>query len=151
MAATLKVHGLKELEKVLAALPAKVARRHLVGTVMSGAKVVKDAVQQNTPVRRGFLKSSMRPKFLIGKSTYAEAGVQAFKGFYWLFLEKGTRKTTGQRRVTRGRRKGQRRRGHPGIKARPFVAPAWEVSSGQAFRRMHNELRNRLAQAVRFQ
>ena len=150
---TVKVDGLKELQKALEELPRQIQQKPLRSAVAAGAKVILDEAKNRVPVNTGNLQKSLyryrsRKMSTVGKETYL-VGVRKGKGvygdtrlnrrlgrvgrkyttqgeaFYWRFIEFGTSK----------------------ISARPFLRPAFEAGKGDAV----NEIKNRLRKAIDMQ
>lgn len=148
---TVKVTGLKELEKALMELPKEVAQRPLRAAVNAGAKVVMDEAKNRAPqgetgnLRKAIYRTRTRRGSGTGKETYV-VGVRKGKmkyadtannrrlkrvgktyqtrglAYYWRFLEFGTSK----------------------LSARPFLRPAFEAKKDAAV----DAIKAKLAEAI---
>ena len=146
----IKVEGLKELEKALHQLPAKLAQKHLRRGVARMGKVVRDAIRARAPVKTGQLKRNIvhvRSRRLSGngretynvlvrtkRKKYADNRANRRAGkvgksytvegdaYYWKYLEFGSSK----------------------ISARPFMRPGFEASKTQALEAMQKLLKESL-------
>lgn len=122
---TVKIDGLKDLERYLKQLPEEIQKRPLRSAVSAGAKVILDEAKSRVPVDTGNLRKSLyryrsrrdSPKgketFLVGvrkgKAQYANTAYNRRKGrvgktyitqgeaYYWRFLEFGTSKIQAKR------------------------------------------------------
>ncbi len=110
---TVKVNGIDELKRALAALPSKLRRKALVKALRAGAKVVQKAARAAVPVlatstayrTRGLLKRKLTVR--VSKESRSQGNVGVFvnvkpfgKGggaknkldpFYWRFVAFGTK------------------------------------------------------------
>lgn len=107
MAETVKIHGLKELEKTLAQTLPQEAYNITRGAVFDIAAILRDKMKERVPVREGDLKRSIKAKRNRGTRTKLEASVIADKsggrsgrGYHAHFIEFGTVKMTAQPYVT---------------------------------------------------
>lgn len=126
-AVTVKIEGLKDLEKNLMMLQDQVAGRALQNALGSASKVIVNEVKKNVPesaeseyklysketVSRGWLKNQIISK-RVRESDLSAQTVVTFKdkknSFFWRFLEFGTSK----------------------MKAKPFMRKAFESSKQDA-------------------
>ena len=151
---TIKVEGLKELQKALKELPLEIQKRPLRSAVSAGAKVIADEAINKAPVgETGNLIKSLyryrsRRQSPTGKETFL-VGVRKGKGiygntrlnrrlgrvgkkyqtqgeaYYWRFVEFGTSK----------------------MPAQPFLRPAFESAKERAVQVM----KERLGKAIELQ
>lgn len=159
MAATFEVKGLKELNKFLQQLPAKVETNIMRGALRAAAKPVMEAAKANAPtgepsesarkrykLYNGALRDSIRISSRIdrrnkqvkarvivgGKSKKTGADV-----FYSHIIEHGARphsvKKGGKGPVT-----------HPGLSPRPFMRPALDSQAGEAIKAAGEYVKKRL-------
>lgn len=151
---SVKIDGLKELQKALEQLPKEIQGRPLRSAVSAAAKVVVDDVKTRVPVgETGNLKTAVyryrsrrnsatgRETFFVGirqgKAQYKDTAYNRRKGrvgksyktageaYYWRFLEFGTAK----------------------MQARPFLRPAFEAQKSRAVEVM----KERLGKAIQTQ
>lgn len=151
---SVKIDGLKELQKALEQLPKEIQGRPLRSAVSAAAKVVVDDVKSRVPVgETGNLKTAVyryrsrrnsatgRETFFVGirqgKAQYKDTAYNRRKGrvgksyktageaYYWRFLEFGTAK----------------------MQARPFLRPAFEAQKSRAVEVM----KERLGKAIQTQ
>jgi HK97 gp10 family phage protein len=59
MAVTTGIRGAKELQKLLKALPQRVAKRVTVNGLRAGGRVIANGMKQRVPVRTGDLRDSI--------------------------------------------------------------------------------------------
>lgn len=94
----IEIAGLEELQRVLHDELPKEARQLVRGAVGSAASAVAKELKQAAPKRRGYLRKSFFVKRNRGTPTQISADVRAKpQGFYWRFLDKGTKKLTATR------------------------------------------------------
>lgn len=95
----LVITGLKEVDRLLAGLEPKLAKKHIRGGMRKGMKLVRDAAKANAPVRTGKLKKAIKVR--AGKARKRKqivievrVGEGDFKGatFYGAFQEFGTKR-----------------------------------------------------------
>jgi len=138
----MKVEGLDEAKRALAALHPKKMRQAERTAMRAAANVLAKQAARNAPSRTGYLRSkgikvtsSVKGEFGIGGAQYsAEASVGVNR--VGRFMELGTRAhaiTARKKRVMRGRdgRVYGRRAAHPGNAARPFLRPAIDQTAGK--------------------
>lgn len=129
MAEEVKIHGLKDVQKALRALPKEIRKREVQKALRPGAKVIQAMAKQLAPTGEGFLKNVNSKAWLHFKGTLANSiviraekkrflldtaklriGVLSSSrdinigAYYWRFVEFGTSK----------------------MKAQPFLTPAFE-------------------------
>lgn len=119
------IKGLKELENDLKLLSRSENNKIKRKAVLAGAKVIRDAVKKEAPVRSGKLRQNIRAESAKGHPDIAGISIRV-KGksknpsnaYYWRFLEYGTSK----------------------MKANPFIRRGADESEKQAIQVMINEL-----------
>lgn len=123
--ATVKVHGLKELQRELKRLPDHLQKRAIRGAVKAGAMKVRKEARNAAAEDTGNLKQNIRVRVSRKRGqdrvTY-RVGVTK-DAFYGMFLEFGTKK----------------------MAPRPFLRPALD----EHYRRVIEIVRERLARAIR--
>lgn len=148
---TVRINGLKELQRALSELPKEIQGRPLRSAVSAAAKLIVDDVSTRVPVgETGNLKSAVyryrsrrnssvgRETFFVGirggKAEYANTARNRRKGivgkkyktageaFYWRFLELGTSK----------------------MDKKPFLRPSFESNKNNAV----DVMKERLAKAI---
>lgn len=130
---TVRVDGLKELQKAMQSLGRKTSNRIAVKAMRKGGAIVRDKARSLAPVlkesvphrRAGTLRKSIQSRTKVGKNGRTDAyiwvkGLSTKSGkssaynprdpFYWRYLEFGTSK----------------------MPARPFMRPAFQQSKEQA-------------------
>ena len=151
---SIKIEGLKELQKALSELPREIQGRPLRSAVSAAAKLISDDVKNRVSVgETGNLKSAVyryrsrsnsttgRETFFVGirngKEKYSNTARnrrlrqvgKAYKtqgeAFYWRYLEFGTKK----------------------MQARPFLRPSFEANKSRAVEVM----KERLSKAIESQ
>lgn len=159
MTTTFEVKGLKELNKFLQQLPAKVETNIMRGAMRAAAKPIKEAAKANAPtgepsesakrryrVYNGALRDSVRISTRLdrrnkqvkarvivgGKSKKTGADV-----YYAHIIEHGSRphsvKKGGRGEVT-----------HPGMSPQPFMRPALDSEAGNAIKAAGEYVKKRL-------
>jgi len=134
-AITVKVTGLKELDKELRGLGEKVARKALRSAVNTGAQVIKKEAKLLAPKDTGrlskkaiFVKRArekggkFKEVYIVGVRTGRREGEKNRNAFYWFFHEFGTKF----------------------LAARPFLVPAFETKKREAFEAIKNKLRSNI-------
>lgn len=144
---SVKVAGIDELKRALAALPSKIRRKALTKALRAGAKVVQKAARAAVPVlatptayrTRGLLKRRLSVR--VSKESRSQGNVGVFvnikpagKGqrggknpldpFYWRFVAFGTKAHTIKPKTAKGLAFGGRvvkMVKHPGSKASNFM------------------------------
>lgn len=122
-----QVQGFAEFERLLKALPKRLAERELVNGVRAGARVIVKEAKARAP--RGGVPSEMSQKFgplhakirarRVKKSKLSvEFAIDAGSAFYGAFLEFGTKN----------------------IAPRPWLTPAFDVSKDAAVRKLGERL-----------
>lgn len=147
------VEGLKELDRLLRALPEKVAGNALATAVSAGARVIRDEAIARAPVDTGALKSQIFTKRLRSSSAAEKMSIVGVRGglakyantkknrrsgkagqayktdgktFYWKFIEFGTSK----------------------MAAKPFLRPAFDAKEHEAVKAMTDKLDERIQKAI---
>jgi HK97 gp10 family phage protein len=129
---SIKVAGLKELERKLLTFEPKLGRKIIRQALRSGAKVIHSAVKADVPVETGALKESLKVRAMRKrKHSYGVMIATSegwFKGdeFYGAFLEFGTSK----------------------MPARPFVRPAFDSEKDNAAKIIVNEIKQGIEQVA---
>ncbi|MCH8189085.1 MAG: HK97 gp10 family phage protein [Proteobacteria bacterium] len=125
-----QVEGFKEIEKVLKALPGRLAEAELTKAVRAGAGVIVKEAKARAP--RGGVTSEMSKKFgplhkkirarRVKKGRHSvEFVVNEGSAFYGYFLEFGRKPGVSKK----GRR-------YPGMDKRPWMTPAFDTSAPAA-------------------
>lgn len=151
-----EVEGLKELERDLIKLGAIGAKKALRGSMMFATKPILDKMKADVPVKSGQLKKTIKRKFTAGKyaAGQLDVGPMGKKSYYARFIEYGTaphKLGKGANRVGHKGRVMNKGGGaiHPGIKAQPFIRPAWVWGQGVLIERFKLDLRKRIAKIAK--
>ena len=161
-----QVKGIAELEKALSEIGSRAGKKALLGALRDAAKPVRSQMRAAAPNKSGKLKKAIKTKAVAGKgatNNVATVMIGTFKegkqspGFYARFFEYGTKAhdipspTTGR---GKNKRKNQAvvafggkvfgRVRHPGQKAKPFMAPAFERTHKQATEILAKRLKQRI-------
>ncbi len=99
---SVKVEGLKELEKKMISLGPKISRKALKSALVAGATVIKKEAQLLAPAKTGRLRRAMYIKKMSKPNPYKENVVFGVRhgrkmskrdldAYYWSFLEFGTK------------------------------------------------------------
>ena len=151
----MKVDGLKELEDALVALGKKAAGRAMRRALNNSTAPIKRAAKRGVDSER--VKKSIKSKVYLGKgakSSVATVHVGVLGKDAWIgnFIEGGTkahdipakrRKGGKVRRVAFGGKVFGRVH-HPGVKAKPFMKPAWDNNYRGAVKILRVRLRERI-------
>ena len=159
---TLKVDGLKHLERKLRRLDDALAGRALEGATRDGAKVFRDDMRRRAP--RSDRGSGSRghghaADYIDVESRQASRNEASFNigpprwGWYLVFAEFGARPHT----ITPDAASVLRMPGnifaqsvdHPGLTSRPWMRPAFDTRKGDAVRTVRSSLAARIRQAAR--
>lgn len=133
MAARIQLLGAKELIGAFQKLSAIVATRYVDESLQAGAEVIRDAEIRLTPRRTGLLRSQYTLQNVSKSRTRIEkALVVGPDGFYWRFLEKGTR-------YQKGPKKGQRR-----MQPHPWLAKTFKNRRTQATQTVRDTFRDQM-------
>lgn len=161
-----EVKGMAQLEKALSEMGARAGKKVLLGALRDAAKPVRSQMRAAAPRKSGTLRKAIKTKAIAGKGStnnVATVMIGTFKegkqspGFYAKFLEYGTKahdipsptagrgknKTKNKAVVAFGGKIFGRVR-HPGIKAKPFIAPAFERTHKQATEILAKRLKQRI-------
>lgn len=93
----IELEGFDAVQKALKDLAPREANQVLKRTVTKIAADMRDEARRRVPVRDGVLKKAIRSRGERGTRTSREAGLRIHpKGFYWHFLEFGTRTNSAQ-------------------------------------------------------
>ena len=122
-----QVQGFKEIEKVLKALPGRLAERELTNAVRAGANVIRKEARARAP--RGGVSSATSQKFgplhkkirarRVKKTRRSvEFAINEGSAFYGFFLEFGTKN----------------------IAPRPWITPAFDTSASTAVQKVGERL-----------
>ena len=91
----IEIAGLEEVQKLLRTELPKEAKQLVRGAVGSAASAVTKELKAAAPRRSGHLRRAFFVKRNRGTPTQVSADVRARpQGFYWRFLDKGTKKIT---------------------------------------------------------
>lgn len=168
---TMKVHGLRELEKALVELGSRAGKQALLGALRDAAKPIRKAARRNAPKKSGLLRKSIKTKAAAtkgGGDSAAKVQIGVFRDgkkspFYAVMIEKGAKK----HRIpssSKGRGKNKTKNNvrlafggrvvssvnHPGVRARPFMKPAFEQNHKEALKILKRRLKERIIlQAVK--
>ena len=146
MSGSLKLNGLKDLNKRLEKLGGKVSNKVSRDAVREGAKVIRKEMRARAPRKTGELRRNIRYRIRGRKGNFhAKVGLSR-KIYYGWFIEYGTQEhLIPSPTVGRGRNKRKNTRKlkingvvisrvmHPGIRQRPFMRPAWDSSKRKTF------------------
>ena len=99
---TVKIEGLKELERKMIALGPKISRQALKSALVAGAIVIKKEAQLMAPSKTGRLRRAMYIKKMGKPNPFAENVIFGVRhgrkrskrdldAYYWSFLEFGTK------------------------------------------------------------
>ncbi len=123
---TVRVHGLRELQKSLAELPKAVRGEVLADVLLKAARPFQGHAQQLAPVRTGRLKASIGAAVEKRSSTYAQVAIGPGEPPHGFWQEFGT--------------------AHHG--AQPFMRPAWDGNKRGAIEAIANDLRAEIGKAA---
>jgi len=160
--AEFQINGLKELNKALQELPARIERNVMAGAIAAGTRVVLAETKAKAPdakikTRLTSKQKKGRPGEIIREIYIKEK--EPYDAFYAKFFEFGTASYyTGKGRTVGGPYQIPKKRGHfvvngqiikgsfmhPGIKPQPFLRPALDLKSEEAIRTMAAYIRIRL-------
>lgn len=133
-----KIHGLRELEKKLNALPERIEKNVVRGALRAGARVIANEAKALVPVEDGTLKKSIRVSARVDR----QAGQVRSKitagnkeAFYAHMVEFGTaahmiapKQTAEPKKAIAFEVNGEgvvvSHASHPGAKEKPFMRPA---------------------------
>lgn len=159
MPASLKLDGLKEINRKLEALGSKVANRVSKDSLREASKVIRKEMRSSAPKgKTGNLRKAIKYKVRGRKGNFtARIGVTR-NIYYAYFIEYGTKAhrvptpLVGARNKTKNKSKivinGKVYSGanHPGIKANPFLRRSWESSKKRSFSVIKKTLWKRMLQ-----
>ena len=144
MTESFKITGLKELDKALVRLEAKVSKKITRQGIAEAAKLFRREMRARAPKKTGDLRRNIRFKLRsnYGRGFTGKVGVSS-KAFYARFIEYGTSPhRIPNEFVGRGRNKRKNNVSfngrvytvinHPGTTARPFLRPAYEATKRRA-------------------
>lgn len=149
------VHGLKELNAKLKALPDKLAVKVLKGALMEAAQPILHAARSKAPVDTGLLVSSIKVRSGVSiRRGVVRATVGTSSGdyhgdeFYAAFIEYGHRQGKRTRWVKAKGKLGKLQAAvekagdsRPFVPAQPFMRPAFDENKEKALRIFVEELR----------
>lgn len=143
MAETVRIEGLKELDRALRAFPLKVQKKVMRRSVAAAAKVIFTEIKAAAPRDSGALRRSIarrfrsqrRDKKTLKQSIYVRTGQGRTKGqlrrgddpYYWYMQE------FGYRTVGRSPRKGRKIRGRK-IPGKRFMRGSFDKKAPEAAR-----------------
>lgn len=169
--AAIETKGLRDLEKKLRELPAKIEKKLMRGALRAGAVVYREAARANAPVAGGDLRRSIKVGSTNVKRGQATAKVTAGdkKAYYAHIVEFGSGRfyTGTKRRIVGDKRKRRTADGgyiikpskkkalviagqvrtqvvHPGSRPQPFMRPAFDSASENAIAAFADYLRQRI-------
>ena len=99
-----KIHGWRDMERMLKALPDKMAVKVMPSAVRASTKPVIKAAKARVPVETGLLKRTIRysrAKTKRGMVKYIVGPIKRKGGrdpFYWVWVEYGSKLTMGPQR-----------------------------------------------------
>ena len=146
----IKIEGADELEKFLQTFPEKVERKLLRQALSSGGTVIKTAAKARAPRKSGTLRKAIAVRRVprrLAVEVYVRAGrSEKNDGWYAHIIERGAKAHTivpykNRKKVLAdgGKVFGKRVR-HPGVRARPFMAPAINAAARQAVEKIGERL-----------
>ncbi len=170
MSGQLRLKGGPELQAFLEQLPVNMERNILRGALRAGANVIRDEARANVPSKTGKLRRAIKTDTVTegplvkarikikGKHSYLARFVEY--GILAHFIQAGdsglsSRKLTERLAAAGGTNEsggamvigGQFVRGavlHPGVVARPFLRPAFDIRADDAARAVADHIRARL-------
>jgi len=154
--ATVKVRGLRELERAIRKLPRLMGKRVLTKALRAGALPMAAAMKQRAPVESGRLRRSIvsRASASIQSGTVAIKIGPSKAAWYAHFVEFGTAthnirsKLLGPRLKLRDGRI-VRKVSHPGAAAQPFMRPAFDETKTLAANIIKQQLVTEVEKAAR--
>jgi HK97 gp10 family phage protein len=140
---SIKVEGLKELEKKMISLGPKISLKALRSSLAAGAKVIKQDAMARVPVKTGTLRKSLYIKRLTKPNPYAERYILGARhgkkmqkrnldAYYWSWIEFGHKDRSGK-----------------AVDPRPFIRPAFESRKIQAMDTIKQVLKTKIEKLVR--
>lgn len=164
---SVKMEGWDELEQLLQIAPAQISSRIAVRALRRGAAIIRDEARRIVPVETGELRRSIRVR-AFRQGTRAErtvtVWVQGPEKSLAILVEFGTsahlikRKKPGGvlgrgvsgrgGRVFQGKGLPRGQVMHPGMRARPFLRPAFDARVGQATQAVAADIRLGLEQFI---
>lgn len=148
---TIKVEGLRELDRKLANLPKKVATKLGWRATAKGAELIRDEAIRNAVFRQGYSEGTVRKNIIQFKPKKRTRGIEAEMDV-GVRIRGSKKKRRAARRLRRGPG-GQIRAAYPGyywfmlefgtrkMAAQPFLRPAFEAQKHAANRVMVDTLR----------
>lgn len=141
---TMKVLGDKELQALMAQIPAELERETLVKATAAGAKIVLAAAKQGVPIRTGRLRQALALKSLRrGRRASALVGARWPKGAHAHLVEKGT----AAHLINQPKMK--RLLLHPGARPQPFLGPAFQSRRAEVLAVMRFEVWKKIQSLAR--
>lgn len=123
-----RLHGARELDRVLAQLPKQVGAKAIKNAALAGAGEVRKAARAAAPVDEGDLKKSITARATkTGTASITYRIGATARAYYGMFLEFGTSK----------------------MSARPWFRPAWEESKQRALDKVGKRLGENITKAAR--
>lgn len=153
-AVSIKIDGLKELQRALELLPKEIQGRPLKSAVSAGAKVILDEAINKAPVgetgnlRKALYRYRSRSQSTVGKETYL-VGVRKGKGIYGNTRLNRRLGRVGKKYTTQGEAYYWRfvEFGTSKMSAKPFLRPAFESQKERAVQ----IIKERLGKAIEAQ
>jgi len=149
--AVVKITGLAELQKSLAALPARIEANVVRGALKAGAQVMVEEAKRQVPVRSGQLRDSIHVSSRITKRTGKVTGNVVARARHAHLVEFGTaahwikpksRKSLFVAGLLRAVVS------HPGARPRPFMRPALDRGWQPAIDRFAEYADKRVAKEI---
>lgn len=156
---TIKVEGLKELDRRLKELGPKVASKALRSAVSAGAQVIRKDAQVRVAKDTGRLKKAIfisrsrsastqtKQTYIVGVRSGRKEQKKDRDAYYWRFIEFGhkPRKPKSPAYIARLQREGRSlEMGTQFVAARPFLVPAFESKKQEAFEKFRQKLRENI-------
>ncbi|MCX5699580.1 MAG: HK97 gp10 family phage protein [Candidatus Omnitrophica bacterium] len=135
---SVRITGLKELEKKMIELGPKIGRKALKSALVAGAQVIKKEAQMLVPIKTGRLRRAMYIKTMSKPNPFKENVIFGVRhgrkmskrdldAYYWTFLEFGTKF----------------------IKKVSFIQVAFQKAQGKALEKFKDVLANKISQLVK--
>ena len=148
---TVKIHGLRELEKTLKELPARIEMNVMRGGVRAGARVFANAAKSNVNNVTGTLRKSIKVSARLDRR-HSEVVAKVIAGTYYAHMvEFGTKahgiKPKNRRALAFNGPDGPvvAAAEHPGAQAKPFMRPAFDEHMDAAIAAFRKYAETRLA------
>lgn len=153
---SIKIDGLKELEKALKELPLEIQKRPLRSAISAGAKVIADEAISRAPegetgnLRKALYRYRSRRQSATGKETFL-VGVRKGKGIYGNTRLNRRLNRVGKKYTTQGEAYYWRflEFGTSKMSAQPFLRPAYENAKERAVKVIKERLGKSIEQQAR--